>query len=83
MVGDDVRLVRFEQHRLDLAVETGGNERVTGAPRALFAIERLRLKDRSYAVTPDGQRFLAIVGTADEAPRPATVILNWRPPAGR
>jgi len=79
----DSRELFFLSDQTIVAVEIRDDERVTGAPRALFAIERLRLKDRSYAVTPDGQRFLAIVGTADVAPRPATVILNWSPPAGR
>lgn len=33
---------------------------------------------RKYAVTPDGQRVLAIVSATVQASHPATVILNWR-----
>jgi hypothetical protein len=29
-------------------------------------------------VTPDGQRFVAVVPVPDTTPHPATVILNWR-----
>jgi hypothetical protein len=32
----------------------------------------------SYAVTPDGQRFLVVVPLG-EAATPITVILNWKP----
>ncbi|HSG01656.1 MAG TPA: hypothetical protein VLA20_11010, partial [Vicinamibacterales bacterium] len=66
-----------------MAVDVHDDERVTGPPRELFAIGGLRPAGRSYAVTPDGQRFIAIVGSADAAPRPATVMLNWQPASRR
>ena len=34
--------------------------------------------ERLPQVTPDGQRFIAIVSGADQPANPATVILNWR-----
>ncbi len=58
----------------------------TGAPQALFTMDGLKRQqgtDRLYSVTPDGQRFIAVVPVVDASPRPATVILNWRPPAAR
>jgi hypothetical protein len=50
-----------------------------GATRKLFPIMGRPWKD--FEVTPDGQRFLAIVPekVADEAP--LNVIANWAPPA--
>ena len=60
----------------------GQGERPASAPRQLFTITGIGGGDfgfgRSYAVTPDGQRFLAIVCTTDAAPHSATVLLNWR-----
>lgn len=53
------------------------SDRPVGTPRSLFTIAGSR-GGRSYAVTPDGQRFVAIVSTIDPTPHPATVILNWR-----
>jgi Tol biopolymer transport system component/aminoglycoside phosphotransferase (APT) family kinase protein len=58
-----------------------GSERLVGAPRQLFTITgagRGPFDFRNYAVTPDGQRFVAIVAAEDDTPHPATVILNWR-----
>jgi Tol biopolymer transport system component len=58
------------------------SDRPAAVPRALFTIAGFggdRLKyGRKFAVTPDGQRFVAIVSTTDALPHPATVILNWR-----
>lgn len=53
------------------------SDRPVGTPRSLFTIAGSG-GGRSYAVTPDGQRFVAIVSTIDPTPHPATVILNWR-----
>ena len=49
-------------------------------PRALFTIAGFGggQYGRHFAVTPDGQRFVAIISSTDAVPRPATVILNWR-----
>jgi hypothetical protein len=38
---------------------------------------------RSFAVTPDGQRVVAIVPAADAAPPPATIVLNWHQSVAR
>jgi len=60
----------------------GQSDRPVGAPRSLFTIPGSGGGPfgfgRSYAVTPDGQRFVAIVSATDPTPHPATVILNWR-----
>jgi hypothetical protein len=60
----------------------GQSDRPVGAPRPLFTIAGsgggpLEF-GRSYAVTPDGQRVIAIVSATDPTPHPASVILNWR-----
>jgi len=70
-----------------MAAEFSGlADRPVGVPRALITIvdssmvpfRGLVSLERSYAVTPDGQRFVAIVAVPDTTPHPATVILNWR-----
>ncbi len=53
------------------------SDRPAGTARALFTIAGLAQVARPYAVTPDGQRVVAIVSVADPTPRPATLILNW------
>jgi Tol biopolymer transport system component len=35
---------------------------------------------QEYAVTRDGQRFLAVAATGDTAASPITILLNWKPP---
>jgi Tol biopolymer transport system component len=56
-------------------------ERPVGSPRQLFTFANGAGPlgfGRSYAVTPDGERFIAIVSPAGQVAPPATVILNWR-----
>jgi dipeptidyl aminopeptidase/acylaminoacyl peptidase len=69
-----------------MAAEFSGlGDRPAGVPRALFTIAGaggVLGFGRSYAVTPDGQRFVAIVSVPDTTPHPATVILNWRATLG-
>jgi hypothetical protein len=36
-----------------------------------------------YAVSHDGQRFLINTTSGEAAASPITVILNWKPPAGK
>ena len=62
-----------------MAVEVRPNGSV-GGPRKLFDRSRFLIDDRfhSYAVSPDGRRFLMILRGADSAPRQLNVILNWR-----
>jgi Tol biopolymer transport system component/predicted Ser/Thr protein kinase len=68
-----------------MAVSIRGDDNPpAGAPHALFTIDALKRQqgtDRLYSVTPDGQRFIAVVPIVDASPRPATVLLNLRPPA--
>jgi hypothetical protein len=58
------------------------SDRPAGGPRSLFTIAVSGSGPlgygRKYAVTPDGQRVLAIVSATDQASHPATVILNWQ-----
>jgi Tol biopolymer transport system component/tRNA A-37 threonylcarbamoyl transferase component Bud32 len=57
-------------------------DRPAAAPRALFTIAGFApgrgRYGRRFAVTPDGQRFVATVSTTDGPSHPATVVLNWR-----
>jgi Tol biopolymer transport system component len=73
----------FLNHGALMATEFHGqSDRPVGAPRSLFTIAGSGGGPfgfgRSYAVTPDGQRFVAIVSATDPTPHPATVILHWR-----
>jgi Tol biopolymer transport system component len=49
-------------------------------PRMLFQTQAVRLAgDYTYAVTPDGQRFLInTLGGAEISSTPLTVVLNWQ-----
>ena len=61
------------------AVEPRGAAIEVGAVRSLFDV-RLRaypLYGSSYAVTPDGKRFLVNTALEPAAQAPMTVVLNW------
>jgi eukaryotic-like serine/threonine-protein kinase len=49
------------------------------APRALFKISNLNIPGYpySFAVSPDGQRFVATVATTGGEPQRFTTLLNW------
>ncbi len=56
------------------------SDRLVGAPHRLFTIAAAGTGPfgfRTFAATPDGQRFVAIVSANDPTPHPATIILNW------
>jgi hypothetical protein len=61
-------------------VQTGASLRV-GTPRVLFESEEFLLEtggvggNASYDVSPDGKRFLMLVGTP--VPTDVRVVLNW------
>jgi Tol biopolymer transport system component len=49
-----------------------------GTPQALFRGRFVAANARSaYRPTPDGKRFLMLAPPADEALKPATIVLNW------
>ena len=81
---DGAELFFINRGALMAAEFHAGTDRPAGVPRALFTIAGSGGWPlgfgRSYAVTPDGQRVIAIVSATDPTPHPATVILNW--PAG-
>jgi hypothetical protein len=54
-----------------------GTEMLIGAPRRLFG-PPLTNGVSSYDVSPDGQRFLAVLPNEQAAPpEPLTLVLNW------
>jgi serine/threonine protein kinase/Tol biopolymer transport system component len=59
-----------------VAIAESGRTLQIGAPRALFPFS----PDSTYDVDPKTGRFL--VSVAANRPQPATVLLNWRAPAG-
>ena len=62
-----------------LDVDAAGG-RPAGSPRPLFTVSGLRSWiGWPYAVTPDGQRFVAITASGAAASRAAIVIVGWRP----
>jgi Tol biopolymer transport system component len=76
--GDGAELF-FHSHSTIMAVDVhSGSDQPAGAPRPLFTITGLTTQTgQPFSVTPDGQRFIAIVSVTDPTPHPATVILNW------
>jgi Tol biopolymer transport system component len=72
----------FANNSALMAVEFHGQQdRPAGTPRTLFRIAGLGGgpfgNGRSFAVTADRQRVVAIVSAPDAAPHPPTMILNW------
>jgi hypothetical protein len=66
---------------MSVATQTLSGSLEFGTPRALFTIPLALATSGdtyTYDVTPDGQRFLASVPTADAESPPMTVILNWQ-----
>ena len=61
-------------------VKTTAGRFEPGIPKALFTLPALDPRN-SYAVTDDGQKFLAVAqqGDTDSASDPITVVLNWLP----
>jgi serine/threonine-protein kinase len=53
-----------------------GQDSPAGTPRALFDL-RARHQLNNYAVTPDGERILAIIPVEDGQQESATVVLDW------
>jgi Tol biopolymer transport system component len=77
--GKELFYVDGDGQMIAVAVNTGGGEFQTGAPKALFKTRMFAEASvfHEFAVSHDGQRFL--VGTLigdTKSPRP-TVILNW------
>ncbi len=72
--GDGAELFFMSRGALMVTEFHDRSDRPVGSPRTLFTITG----SGGYAVTPDGQRFVAIVGVTDPTPLPATVVLNWR-----
>lgn len=63
-----------------MAVDVSGSgDQPAATPHALFSLPGLTGDLRPFAVTPDGQRFIAIIGTPNPTPLPATVVLHWKP----
>jgi eukaryotic-like serine/threonine-protein kinase len=61
-------------------VSTDGPQFQSGVPKPLFAVDFR--PDRAsgngvYAVTGDGQRFLAVTNVEQQTIAPATVVMNW------
>jgi hypothetical protein len=60
-----------------VAIETTGQIN-PGVARALFRRPSLSsVPGRTYDVSKDGKRFLANLSTAQSAPAPITVVVNW------
>jgi hypothetical protein len=58
-----------------------GNPIEIGSPTALFHIPQPGWKD--YDVSPDGQRFLAIVVDSAEGSSPIKIAVNWNRDNGK
>ena len=83
---DGKELFYIAPDRWLMAAEIGvkGDKMVIGAPRRLFGplltpnVEPNPTVGYQYDVSPDGQRFLAILPNEQAAPpEPPTLVLNW------
>lgn len=78
----DSRELYFVHGDTVMAVDVSGSgDQPAATPHALFSLPGLTGDLRPFAVTPDGQRFIAIIGTPNPTPLPATVVLHWKPAA--
>ena len=78
---DGKELFYIAPDRWLMAAEIGvkGDKMAIGAPRRLFAPALPLTNGASYYdVSPDGQRFLAVLPNEQAAPpEPPTLVLNW------
>jgi serine/threonine protein kinase len=77
--GGELFYITPDQRMMRVPIATSPTLRFR-APTAMFGVGTRGWPD--FAVTADGQRFLAIVPESFGVERPLTAILNWRP-AGR
>ena len=81
--GGEMFYIAGDRKLMSVAVQAVSGSLEFGALRALFTMPFVAppagvSAPYSYDVTPDGQRFLALVPMGDSAPPPMTVILNWQ-----
>lgn len=58
-------------------VKTARSQLEAGIPKTLFDLNIGTTNRNSYVVTPDGQRFLAIVRVEKGTTTPITLVVNW------
>ncbi|HXI29384.1 MAG TPA: hypothetical protein VNG89_13190, partial [Vicinamibacterales bacterium] len=58
-------------------VHTGAAGFEWSVPRSLFTIPNLQRIPRGFAVSADGQRFVAVIATSRAEPQSFTTVLNW------
>jgi eukaryotic-like serine/threonine-protein kinase len=58
-------------------VHTSAEGLAWSVPRKLFTIPNLQRIPRGFTVSPDGQRFVAVVATTPVEPQRFTTLLNW------
>ena len=76
--GNEIFFVDLED-RVMAAPVSGGASLSVGTPQLLFQSSiRLNPLASQYAVSADGQRFLAVIPTGDYASENFRVLLNWR-----
>ena len=75
--------IAADRKAMSVAVKAIAGSLEFGTPQHLFTIPVAlatsgSLAPYTYDVTPDGQRFPAVVPAGDAASPPVTVILNWQ-----
>jgi hypothetical protein len=62
-----------------VAVNTATGQFQAGTPKLLFKaqLNPQGVLRNTYAVSPDGQRFLLVQPASGAKPSPITVVLNW------
>jgi len=77
--GKEIFFVDLEDRLMAASVSEGGASLSVGTPQLLFQSSiRLNPLASQYAVSADGQRFLAVIPTGEYASENFRVLLNWR-----
>jgi len=62
---------------MSVAVKPGPGSLELAPPQVLFPLPAVFNGAYSYAVAPDGQRFLVVAPSSRRGHEPLTVIVNW------
>jgi hypothetical protein len=77
--GKELFYLSSDDEMMAVAVNTATGQFQAGTPKLLFKaqLNPQGVLRNTYAVSPDGQRFLLVQPASGAKPSPITVVLNW------
>ncbi len=83
--GREILYLSTDRNLTAVAVRDSGAAFAASPPQALFdlPVQPGNQGQKRFDATPDGERILAVIPKEGEVSDPISVILNWRPPAGK